>query len=334
MMNEYFVGICLIISNIQNFLYGLMSPLTYLLILCTNFNHYIIERKENIITFKKNLKPCICFKYDDEENPLGIVITYDVNTYFIKYISFVHSHTYEDSIDLYTTSYHFHKLFNKVTNRVNDVLEYKQRGNQKKDINNTKEIDLYTRTGEYKFLRYIQNKIILDKVEFTEQQSILYNDIVNVYNKQSNVVVFLWGGVSVGKTYFSHILTYKMNASMCFTFCPTDPGDSFEYVYRKASPTKSNPLIILLDEVDIMIGKIHNKEIEQHTKYPISVYDKNTWNLFLDQFDYNIWRNVILIMCSNKSLTDITKLDPSYLRKGRVHVFNEFLNSVDKCKVV
>ena len=331
MLNEYFVGICLIISNIQNFFYGLITPVTYLLILCTNFNHYIIERKENIITFKKNLKPCICFKYDDEENPLGIVITYDRNTYFIKYISFIHSHTYEDSIDLYTTSYHFHKLFDKVTNRVTNVLEYKEKVSKNSDTN---EIELYTRTGEYKFLRYIQNRIVLDETEFTNQQSMLYNDIRNLYGKQSNIVVFLWGGISVGKTYFSHILTYKMNAGMCFTFRPTDPGDSFEYVYRKASPTKSNPLVVLLDEVDVMITKIHNNEIEQHKKYPISVYDKNTWNLFLDQFDYGIWRNVILIMCSNKSPENIMSVDSSYLRKGRVHIFKEFNNTVNKYKTV
>lgn len=326
MLNEYFVWICLIVSNIQNFIYGLITPITFLLMLCSNFNHYIIEQKENIITLRKNLKPCLCLKYDDEENPLGMVITYDPNTYFITYISFIYSHTYDETIHLYATSYYFHKLFDKVSNRINENLEYKL---IEKNVTNddTNEIDIYTRTGEYKMLRYIQHRILLDNTHFTQQQRLLYNDIKKLYNKQSNVIVFLWGGVSVGKTYFSHLLTHRLNGSICFTFRPTDPGDSFECVYRKVDPTKYKPLIVLLDEIDVTINKIHNNEIKQHKNYPVSIYDKNTWNLFLDQFDYNIWRNVIVIMCSNKTPSDIAGLDSSYLRKGRVHIKREFNKS-------
>jgi len=38
----------------------------------------------------------------------------------------------------------------------------------------------------------------------------------------------------------------------------------------------------------------------------------------LDKLDYGLYPNVILLLCSNVSTQDINKLDPSYLRQGRM----------------
>lgn len=327
MLNESFIGLCLIISNIQHLIHIVSIPIRYVFLYFSNWNHYRIERRDYVISLRKKLKPCICFKYDEDENPLGFVITYDPMTYKIKYITEIDTHKYEDVVEIYTTPDWFKRLFEPINYNkcIKEEEEYKLAEKQKEfNKKNTNEIDIYTRSGDYGYLRYTLHKIMIDHTSFDMQQSCLYSKIMELYKRKPNVVTFIWGGVSVGKTYFSYILANKMEGSLCNTFRPTDPGESFECFYRRINPTKSKPLIILLDEIDVMLKNIHEKKIERHKKYPVSVYDKNTWNFFLDQFDYNIWRNVIVVMCSNKSIDDINKMDSAYLRKGRVHIEMEF----------
>ena len=327
MLNESFIGLCLIMSNLQHLINILFIPIRYAFLYFSDWNHYHIERRDYVITLRKKLRPCICFKYDEDENPLGTVITYDPLTYRIKYITHIHTHKYEDEVDIYMTSCWFKKLFEAINydKCKKEEEEYNQL-KQSKEITskNTNEIEIYTRVGDYGYLRYTLHKIMIDNTIFDIQQNCMYDKIIELYRKQPNVVSFIWGGVAVGKTFFSYILANKMEGSLCHTFRPTDPGESFECFYRKINPTKSKPLIILLDEIDVMLENIHEKKIIRHKKHPVSVYDKNTWNFFLDQFDYNVWRNVIIVMCSNKSLEEINKMDPAYLRKGRVHVSMEF----------
>ena len=330
MLNETFIGLCLIMSNIQHLINIVSIPIRYVFLYFSEYNYYLIERRENIVSLKTKLKPCICFKYDDDENPVGFIISYDPVTYSIRSITNISSHKYEDSVSIYTTPTIFKELFCVVDYEVckeqEEAFKKKTEKNQKHEkIDKTNEVQMYSRHGDYRYLRYAENKIIIENVQFDLQQQELYNQIIASYTLRPNVVTFIWGGISVGKTYFSYILANKLEGSLCYTFRPTDPGDTFECLYRNVNPTKNKPLIVLLDEIDIMLEKIHYDKVEQHKKYPVSIYDKNTWNFFLDQFDYNVWRNVIVIMCSNRSIEEINKLDPSYLRDGRVHIKKHFV---------
>ena len=47
---------------------------------------------------------------------------------------------------------------------------------------------------------------------------------------------------------------------------------------------------------------------------------KGDWNKWLDRFDRGYYKNVIIIMTSNKSIEWFDKLDPSYLRSGRINI--------------
>lgn len=330
MLNETFIGLCLIISNIQHLIHIVSIPIRYVFLYFSEYNHYFIERRDNIVSLKKKLKPCICFKYDDDENPLGFIISYDPVTYSLRSITNIESHKYEDNVSIYTTPTIFKELFQSVDYKACKEQEEEFKKKTEEDhtedsISKKNEVVIYSRSGDYKYLRYIENKIIIENVKFDIQQKELYDNIINMYKNRPNVVSFIWGGISVGKTFFSYILAHKLEGSLCYTFRPTDPGDHFEYLYRNVNPTKSKPLIVLLDEIDVVLENVHNNKIVQHKKIPVSVYDKNTWNFFLDQFDYNVWRNVIVVMCSNRSIDDINKMDPSYLRDGRVHIKKHFV---------
>ena len=89
-------------------------------------------------------------------------------------------------------------------------------------------------------------------------------------------------------------------------------------MYTKINPTPESPLVLLMDEIDILITSIHNNTITLNKRFPIAVYNKITWNKMLDKIDYGLYPNLLLIMCSNKPYKEIQELDATYLRQGRV----------------
>jgi hypothetical protein len=96
-------------------------------------------------------------------------------------------------------------------------------------------------------------------------------------------------------------------------------------MYNVINPTPKKPLVLLLDEVDILLNKIHKQDIIMHKNSPIQVYNKTTWNNMIDKIDYGLYPNVILIMCSNLSERDIQQLDNSYLRHGRIDLIQHLI---------
>lgn len=112
--------------------------------------------------------------------------------------------------------------------------------------------------------------------------------------------------------------TVKVN--FCDTFKPTDPGDLFNKLYNSVSPSKDSPLIVVLEEFDITLRRLHDNRIEDHKHIPKEVCDKASWNQFLDRFDRKYFPHVILVLTSNMSPDAINSMDSSYIRQGRVNV--------------
>ena len=63
-----------------------------------------------------------------------------------------------------------------------------------------------------------------------------------------------------------------------------------------------------------MIQKI-DKGLEKNNEIPIEIYNKTTWNNFMDDL---IFYKIIIIFTSNTCKSDLDKIDSSYLRKGRI----------------
>jgi len=155
------------------------------------------------------------------------------------------------------------------------------------------------------------------------------------YKKNRNAVILLHGEKGIGKSMipillakeFANLDVNKKNldvepddiVSFCDTFNPTDPGDNFITLYNTSYPTKNTPLIIVFEEVDIIIKKIHNNNIERHKNSPIMIHDKTSWNQFFDRFDRKYYPYTIIIMTTNEIPDYINKMDLSYIRDGRVN---------------
>jgi hypothetical protein len=143
------------------------------------------------------------------------------------------------------------------------------------------------------------------------------------FKNNNHLVACITGPPGCGKSMISILIAKQLKASIVRTFNPSDPGDTIQQMYTEILPTKEKPLVVVLDEFDIIISKIHTG-ITQHKNIPIQVHNKPSWNMFFDDINLGIYQNMILIMTSNLGLFDLNKLyDSSYIRKGRIDNFYE-----------
>ena len=85
----------------------------------------------------------------------------------------------------------------------------------------------------------------------------------------------------------------------------------------------------MLDEIDIILNNIHNETLVPHKNLGREVYNKTTWNNFLDNIDFGHFPYLILILCSNKTPSEINNLNPCYIREGRVNYIKEVINKIE-----
>lgn len=111
------------------------------------------------------------------------------------------------------------------------------------------------------------------------------------------------------------------------TFNPTVAGVQFDALYYRISPTKTTPLIILMDEVDDIIRMVHDGKVLVNQNVPTQITKKSEWNGFLDKFDRDVYPYVILVLTMNSNKETIDALDDSYLRQGRIDI----VHHVEKC---
>lgn len=186
--------------------------------------------------------------------------------------------------------------------------------------NNDDSITVYYRSGNFFWLTYKSRSNNFPNYNPRDNQLEIISQIKNYYNSNNKAVCWIHGRPNSGKSTISILLAKEMKGSLCFTFNPTDPGDSIDLIYNAVCPMKENPLIIVFEECDKMIERIHYEKIERHKNIPIQVMDKTGFNTLFDWIDRGSYPNLIVLMTSNKSYNYIDEMDPSYLREGRVNM--------------
>lgn len=178
-------------------------------------------------------------------------------------------------------------------------------------------INIWFRKGNYSYLEYGKREFNLDKTALTHQQQII-DRILSYYNTTNRCVVYLYGASNVGKSMIPLFMAAELNGSYCCSFNPSDAGDNIDCLYSTINPTIESPLVLVLEEVDGMIEKMHYNTISKNKYIHTSITDKSTYNRFFDSINHGFYPFLILIMTSNKSVKYVDSLDPSYLRSGRV----------------
>jgi hypothetical protein len=181
-------------------------------------------------------------------------------------------------------------------------------------------IQMWTRIGNFFNIHYSKRSLDVTKYRPLKNQVEAIDHIIDNFKEKNHTVVYLSGEPGSGKSTIPILLAKILKASLCIAFNPTDPGDSIDLVYNSVGPSEDNPLVIVFEEADIMITRIHEGKIEKHKHIPIQVTDKTGFNTFMDWIDRGLYPHLILVMTSNKPVEYINSLDRSYLRDGRVNL--------------
>lgn len=326
---SFFIGLYVLLGNLERII-ELIKPFFFLLIYkYTTYRYFTITEREKTTKIKGKFKNhrVMALNYDSEFNPIKYFLC--IKDYRIFYIAYVSSYSYDCDISLFIKMEDLAKVLGTGSNKVNSDVSLNKNEEDKSFIfrkSEDNDVKIYYRYGEYKFINYGCRSISINSKVFFDKQLKLFNQIKDefIVRGKSNVTCIISGSTGVGKTYFAYLLAKELNGSVCTTFDPSTPGDTIDNLYDVVTPTKGKPLIIVMDEVDILIEKVHNNKVFLHKHICTLVHNKTTWNQFMDNFDYGIYKNVILLMNTNKKKSDIDYWDKSYLRNGRLDIHAEF----------
>jgi hypothetical protein len=189
-------------------------------------------------------------------------------------------------------------------------------------------IEVYTRHGEYTDFYYHSHKMNVGSIQPKGDQEQTMNSILAYYKKYKRGTFFLEGPPATGKSSVGYLLAKELKAPFTHQLDPTLPGDSiYRWIQNMSHDNdQSTPSILVIEEADTMIQKIHTGNVLRNERIPTDVHDKTTWSNFLD--DMVFYNNVILILTSNTPKKVIDEWDPAYLRKGRVSMVLEMNTSV------
>jgi len=266
---------------------------------------YKITDRTMILFIQKKINLVATIISDDK--PVGFVC----GKWFVGYLMESSSERGDSTITLYILC---------------NVAFYKKLTSNKTGENDdaNKQLTIYERYGSFFQLHYRKRMLDLDSYVPSDAQKIVMDRVITYYMENSRAVAYVHGAAGCGKSMLAMMLAAALDGTFCQTFDPSQPGDNLSELFYLAEPTKKNPLIILLDEVDVMLDKVHQTFLP-HKYIPIEINNKIGWNRFFDSINRKYYKNVIIIMTSNKTPEFYNEIDPAYLRVGRVDITAELV---------
>ena len=153
-----------------------------------------------------------------------------------------------------------------------------------------------------------------------ECQQKVMEQIVDCYSNNQFFICrsLIYGEPKKGKSFIGKLLAQEFESAYCFDIKLDSPGTQILNLWHTFKPEKEKPLIIQIDEFDILIQKCHKKSVSQnHNWLKTMVYDKQSYNTFLSEYLICL-PYVIYIFTMNSSPEEINKLDTSYIRENRI----------------
>jgi len=291
----------ILLSSISIFWTLILIPFIF-----CGYSFYSVTDTNVITCISKNIKYST-IRNEDEE-PSGLFVGY----YYVGYIS---ARLNKESPGLlYCLS--TQKMFKELTKK--ECI--------KSDLNKSEFISLITLKGNY-YCRYSRKRELECSYYLPkENQEQVIDDTINFYNKNHVCVTMVYGKPGTGKSIIGLLIAKKLKGSFCKTYNPTIPGDTLENIYDNAKVSITKPLILLIDEFDIILDRFHNDKIILHKDIPIEVYNKTTWNSLLDDINIKLYPYLIIILTSNLTDSEINiKYDKSYIREGRVNIIHNLI---------
>lgn len=220
------------------------------------------------------------------------------------------------TMTLITSSSNFEEL-------IKPIEEEMSRDEPDEKPRETQNIYKFYRYGSYERFYYSRVLLNITRMSPTDGQSKIIKSISAVFAKKKQCTVFIEGPPCTGKSSIGYLVAKELSGTFCNTFNPTEPGDTINMAITSMHEwviDDDKPTIISIDEIDVLLKKINENTVPINQKIPTSVTDKQSWSKFMD--DLKFYKNLIFIMTSNTSKTDIDKLDPALIRPGRVDLYH------------
>ena len=324
---NFFTYIFIFCSQLDNFFHN-FNFFVFFVLNYLGYRVYQISSKDkkNILFKKITNHQYISNKYDENNEPIGIIIHKSVIPHFIILNRLRH----QEVITIICLQIFYKELSDEIKTKEridldDDYVPYK------KTTTPCSNITYITKRGEYGYFEYGTRIVNLESMTnhktlaFYNTQKQLFRTIMNFYKNNHFCKVFLSGQPGCGKTFFAYLMAQKLDCYLCDVYKGNEPSSNFNEIYTRTRVSSEKPMIVIFDEVDIMISEIHNNVNTEHKKYNKEIHDKTSWNSFMDKIEYGMFPYVIILMTSNKIRKDINKYDISYLRDGRVNVVCEWL---------
>ena len=340
--NTYYITLLFVLSQLSNLL-NVLSPFVKPIMSFLGYYRYNILTRETALLFKNKISnmPLLYHTMTENQEPSGMIIHKSLIPQFI----ICEKHEHYNGFVVICRKEFYKSIFDKDYKKKEIELDedYVPQKNNKEtnmdtnpselvqdDAYSRKNIHLITRYGNMGYFEYNLRKIDLTLVrgienKFFKKQEELYKSIMMFYKTQNYCKVFLAGAPGSGKTFFSYLMAQKLDCYLCDTYDPYLPSSCFMEVYNSCKLTPEKPLIVVLDEVDILLNKIMRDEAKTHEKYCREIHDKLSWNNFIDKIDYGLYPYVIFVMNSNVNKDKLMhNTDPSLLRNGRIDISVEW----------
>lgn len=259
-----------------------------------------------------------------EIRPLGICLSF--RKFYFAYID-SYADSDSKSSETITTIYYFGKLpfeIKKADNSVQNNDSSNSESDSEEEDNEQKKLKNYVNCITYNGSSYRSSfkkvKLPFPFKPYSKQQDIIM-DIDYVFKNHDNKIarILLTGSTGVGKSFIAKLLAQKYNSSFCFEIKLNNPGIDLRELYNTAEvDSYKKPLILLIDEFDILIENIHHqKNYTPHKWFRTPIYNKDTYNTFMSEYTL-LFPYVIYVFTMNRTKKEINDLDHSYIRPGRI----------------
>jgi len=235
----------------------------------------------------------------------------------------------DGEIMIFTTESRFKKMIEKSSTDCSSVTFEHTLSNahsQGEIPKSRKEVLIWGRRGSYESLYYSSLKVDVSMISPMGDQNYIVEDIIDKYRARERLVVFIHGVTGAGKSSIGLLLAKELRGNYCNKFNPIEPGDNFQSLLRDVDIDEADerpPFIVVIEEIDTVIEAVHRGEVPAHKKVTTMIRNKSSYNTFFD--DMIIYSKVIFVLTSNRSKEEIDKLDPCYLRQGRVNAYYKMM---------
>lgn len=299
------------VSFVFSFIQNIPWTIIFLFLQSYGIRLYTLVKKEHCQKIQKKVGSW-CSHMTDGNKGHGYTFGY----WYVMYIELVDNESGQSyKITLIATESSYNNLTADIDNNsIDDNLTDEDKRLIEKDKINT--ITIYERIGSY-YNNWYKKRILKTKIIPKIDQEVIINQIVEHQTIHKNTIVYIHGEPNVGKSMIGLLLSIHYQSSYCNTLVPWRPGDTLASLYDEADPSENKPLILVFEEIDTALVKIH-VGIESHKSLPVLISDKSSWNNFMDNVKRGLYPNLIILLTSNKNPEFINNLDTSYIRKGRV----------------